>query len=186
MLTPQGVAELAKVLVRLKGQGLAVVLITHKLHEATSQGDRVSILKAGRVVGALSPEDLAGRSADDVHGLIVGMMFGTRCASRPTWSSSRSAPEGHAPRRRLEGEPILELDDVTVTPRLGEVGVSQVSLALLPGEIMGIAGVDGNGQRELAEASPASGRLAGGRCASPAPRSDACASRSASGWGCAT
>ena len=47
MLTPRGVAELAAALERLKGHGLAVVLITHKLHEATSMGDRVTVLKAG-------------------------------------------------------------------------------------------------------------------------------------------
>ncbi len=162
MLTPQGVAELAKVLVRLKGQGLAVVLITHKLHEATSQGDRVSVLKAGRVVGELGPSDLAGRSADEVQALIVGMMFGEGVRVAPEVVELQEHPEGHAPRRRLDGDPILELEAVTVAPRLGEIGVSEVSLALLPGEIMGVAGVDGNGQRELAEAIAGQRPLAGG------------------------
>jgi general nucleoside transport system ATP-binding protein len=162
MLTPQGVAELAKVLVRLKGQGLAVVLITHKLHEATSQGDRVTILKAGRVVGALAPADLGGRSADEIQSLIVGMMFGEQVSVAPEVVELQEHVEGHAPRRRLEGEPILELEDVTVAPRVGEIGVSDVSLALLPGEIMGVAGVDGNGQRELAEAISGQRPLAGG------------------------
>src|SRR5438270_13816857 len=53
MLTPQGVAELQKVLRRLKGTGIAVIFITHKLHEALAVADRITILRAGRVVGAL-------------------------------------------------------------------------------------------------------------------------------------
>jgi general nucleoside transport system ATP-binding protein len=55
MLTPQGVVELQNVLVRLKSEGLAIVFITHKLHEALEIGDRVSILKQGRLAGALVP-----------------------------------------------------------------------------------------------------------------------------------
>ena len=55
MLTPQGVAELEQILARLKGQGLAVIFITHKLHEAISMGDRVSVLSQGRLVGAIEP-----------------------------------------------------------------------------------------------------------------------------------
>ena len=58
MLTPQGVAELEQILARLKGQGLAVIFITHKLHEAISMGDRVSVLSQGRLVGAISPDEL--------------------------------------------------------------------------------------------------------------------------------
>ena len=62
MLTPQGVTELAQVLVRLKGQGLAVIFITHKLHEAVSMADRVSILSQGRLVGAIQPDELRTKS----------------------------------------------------------------------------------------------------------------------------
>ena len=62
MLTPQGYEELRSVLVNLKREGLAVILITHKLHEAIELGDRVTVLRAGRVVGSLAPGDLRGRS----------------------------------------------------------------------------------------------------------------------------
>ena len=55
MLTPQGYEELRSVLVNLKREGLAVILITHKLHEAIELGDRVTVLRAGRVVGSLAP-----------------------------------------------------------------------------------------------------------------------------------
>src|SRR5207248_8824570 len=56
MLTPQGVVELGKVLERLKAQGHAIVFITHKLHEALSLGDRISILRQGRLAGTIEPE----------------------------------------------------------------------------------------------------------------------------------
>ena len=55
MLTPQGIAELQEVLRGLKAEGLAIIFITHKLHEAIAIGDRVAVLKQGRVVGELGP-----------------------------------------------------------------------------------------------------------------------------------
>jgi general nucleoside transport system ATP-binding protein len=163
MLTPAGVAELAKALRRLTEHGLAVVLITHKLHEATSMGDRVTVLKGGRVVGALEPEDLAGRSDDELQAAIVAMMFGEAARAAPEVVELQEHVEAHAPRRDLADEPLLELEEVTVTPRGGEIGLHEVSLAVRPGEIMGVAGVDGNGQRELAEAIAGQRPTAGGR-----------------------
>src|SRR6266436_6632446 len=59
MLTPQGVAELQKVLRRLKETGISIIFITHKLHEALAVADRITILRAGRVVGALETAELA-------------------------------------------------------------------------------------------------------------------------------
>ena len=76
MLTPQGYEELREVLRNLTAEGLAVVLITHKLHEAIELGDRVTVLRAGRVVGSLAPEDLRGRSEQELSARIVEMMFG--------------------------------------------------------------------------------------------------------------
>jgi simple sugar transport system ATP-binding protein len=152
MLTPQGVAELAKVLVRLKGQGLAVVFITHKLHEAISLADRVSILKLGRLVGSIEPAELGSRTHEEIQSRIVELMFGEEREQAKDVPELLDHVEGHRPRRALPGEPALELDGVAVEPRPGEIGVHGVSLQVRPGEIMGIAGVDGNGQRELAEA----------------------------------
>ncbi len=68
MLTPQGVAELEQILARLKAQGLAVIFITHKLHEAISMGDRVSVLSQGRLVGAIEPEELRSASHERAPG----------------------------------------------------------------------------------------------------------------------
>jgi general nucleoside transport system ATP-binding protein len=64
MLTPEGVTELQNVLVRLKEAGVALVFITHKLHEATSIGDRVTILKQGRVAGTMGEHELRSRAPE--------------------------------------------------------------------------------------------------------------------------
>jgi ABC-type uncharacterized transport system ATPase subunit len=162
MLTPQGVAELAKVLERLKGQGLAVVFITHKLHEAISMGDRVTILKLGRKVGTIEPEEIRERTHEELQARIVALMFGEEPAQAADVPELLDVVEGHRTRRDLPTEPALELDAVTVEPRPGEIGVRDVSLDVRPGEILGVAGVDGNGQRELAEAIAGQRPVAGG------------------------
>jgi simple sugar transport system ATP-binding protein len=171
MLTPRGVEELAKAIERLKGHGLAVVLITHKLHEASAMGDRVSVLRLGRVVGRLGPEELKALGDDELQARIVTMMFGeeTKGGEIPDDAPElQEHPTVHRGRRDLEDEPLLELDGVSVEPGPGEIGVTEVTLGVRPGEILGVAGVDGNGQRELAEAiagqrKPSAGeiRLAG-------------------------
>jgi ABC-type uncharacterized transport system ATPase subunit len=162
MLTPQGVAELEKVLGRLKQQGLAIVFITHKLHEAISMSDRVSVLKMGRLVGSIEPEELRSRSPDEIQERIVALMFGVGPAEAPEVAELAERVEGRRARRELGDDPLLELDKVVVEPRAGEIGVHGVSLDVRAGEIMGIAGVDGNGQRELAEALAGQRPLAGG------------------------
>ena len=162
MLTPQGVTELAQVLVRLKGQGLAVIFITHKLHEAISMADRVSILSQGRLVGAIQPDELRKKSADELQERIVSLMFRGAARQAADVAELSEHVEGHRPRRALPDEPALELEGVSVEPLLGEIGVRDVSLEVRPGEIMGVAGVDGNGQRELAEAIAGQRPLAAG------------------------
>jgi ABC-type uncharacterized transport system ATPase subunit len=162
MLTPQGVEELAKVLARLKGQGLAVVFITHKLHEAISMGDRVSVLRQGRVVGSIEPEQLRASTPEELHDRIVGLMFRGDRGQAADVAELQERVEGRRRRRALPPEPQLELDQITVEPRPGEIGLRSVSLDVRPGEIMGIAGVDGNGQRELAEAIAGHRHLASG------------------------
>jgi general nucleoside transport system ATP-binding protein len=152
MLTPQGVAELEQILVRLKDQGLSVIFITHKLHEAVSMADRVSILSQGRLVGSIQPEELRQKTLEELQERIVSLMFGSQAKQAAEVAELAEHVEGHRPRRALDSGPALELDGVTVRPGPGEIGAYDVSLEVRAGEIMGIAGVDGNGQRELAEA----------------------------------
>ena len=92
MLTPEGVAELQKVLVRLKGAGQAVIFITHKLHEAASIGDRVTILKGGRVVGSLGEDVLRSRTPEELQAEIVKIMFGEEAGDRRRGSPSSRRP----------------------------------------------------------------------------------------------
>jgi len=154
MLTPQGFAELEKVITRLKATGLAVVFITHKLHEALALGDRVSILRQGRVVGALDPDAMRARSHDDLRDEIIQIMFGEEAPDVSGIAELQDQLiERDAPRRAvLSNDIVLELDGVSAFGIGSELGIEEVSLQVRQGEILGIAGVDGNGQRALAEA----------------------------------
>jgi general nucleoside transport system ATP-binding protein len=151
MLTPQGYEELRSVLQNLKAEGLAVILITHKLHEAIELGDRVTVLRAGRKVGSLAPRDLAGRSEDELSARIVDMMFGEEASELAEAVEVEAAP---VPRKRTGrdlGPVALEVRGLALDGHADAVGLRDVSLEVRSGEIVGIAGVDGNGQRELAE-----------------------------------
>jgi simple sugar transport system ATP-binding protein len=154
MLTPQGVAELAKVLDRLKESGQSVIFITHKLHEALSLGDAISILRQGRLVGEISEGELATRSHSELRAEIVRIMFGEEARTvgevaelREDFAEPRSA-------RRVdeEAEVVLEAQGLTVAGEGSERGIADISFELRQGEILGIAGMDGSGQRALAEA----------------------------------
>jgi ABC-type uncharacterized transport system ATPase subunit len=162
MLTPQGVAELEQIVVRLTGQGLAVIFITHKLHEAVSIGDRVSVLSQGRLVGVIEPDELRAASHEELQERIIALMFGSQARQVADVAELTEDVEWRRPRRVVDEEPALELEGVTVEPGPGEIGAHDVSLQVSKGEIMGVAGVDGNGQRELAEAIAGQRPLAGG------------------------
>jgi simple sugar transport system ATP-binding protein len=168
MLTPQGIAELQKVLVQLKASGMAIIFITHKLHEAIAIGDRVTVLKRGRVVGSIGPEILRVASPHELQRLIVSMMFGEEAASPADVAELREDLSGTRTRRTFSDSPLLDLVDVSAAGERGQHGISSVTLSVRGGEILGIAGVDGSGQRALAhvisgQARPTAGsiRLAG-------------------------
>jgi len=153
MLTPQGIAELQNVLLGLKAAGLAIIFITHKLHEAIAIGDRVSVLKQGRVVGSLGPEDLRGVTPHALQARIVHIMFGDEGSPMTGIAELR---EGFEPARSRAAElagkrVILELDGVTAPGARSQHGITAATFSVREGEILGIAGVDGNGQRALAE-----------------------------------
>jgi ABC-type uncharacterized transport system ATPase subunit len=161
MLTPRETESLGKVLLALKAQGLAVVVITHKLREALSFGDRITVLKDGRVAGRFGPGELLGGDRHELSAAIVRMMFGEE-ATGPAGATGGLAeateleeePPVHECRQpsATSGEAVLRLDRVSVRPGPQEMGVREVLFGVCRGEVFGIAGVDGNGQRELAEA----------------------------------
>ncbi|MDX6617998.1 MAG: ral nucleoside transport system ATP-binding protein [Gaiellales bacterium] len=151
MLTPEGVTELQKVLIRLKEAGVALVFITHKLHEATSIGDRVTILKQGRVAGTLGEQALRSRTPEELQAEIVRIMFGEQAGATAPIAELEGALPERTQATRVTGDVLLELVGVAAGGDGLSSGIEDVSLVLHQGEILGVAGVDGNGQRELAE-----------------------------------
>ncbi len=167
MLTPQGVEELQKVLRRLKAQGTAIIFITHKLHEALAIGDRVSVLRRGRLAGALSPEVLASSSHDELRSQIIRLMFGedaTEVGGAAELSADLAELSAPAPAASdaAAANVLLELKSVSARGQGTEPGIEGVSLRAAAGEILGVAGIDGNGQRALAEAIAGQRRITSG------------------------
>jgi ABC-type uncharacterized transport system ATPase subunit len=161
MLTPQAIAELGKVLGRLKEQGEAVIFITHKLHEALSLGDRISILRQGRLAATIDGETLRSTPHEEVRAEIVRIMFGEEARALADVAELQEERIEGTVERRAAGDTVLELRGVSAAGEGAELGVEEISLSLREGEILGVAGIDGHGQRALAEVvagqRPASG-----------------------------
>jgi ABC-type uncharacterized transport system ATPase subunit len=152
MLTPQGVVELQRVMQRLKDSGIAIIFITHKLHEALEIGDRVSILKAGRRVGGIDPAELRAQTPERLKAQIIDTMFGEGAAQLAGVVEMEAHPDEGEHRRAVSSDVVLQLAGYSVDGGAGEAGVHDVTLTVHRGEILGVAGVDGNGQRQLAQA----------------------------------
>ncbi|MFP4281853.1 MAG: ABC transporter ATP-binding protein [Opitutales bacterium] len=141
ILTPEEVARLFTFLRRLRGQGTAVVLIAHKLAEVLALSDEITVLRGGR---RIAHRLRAETDADELAALMIGSASGATVAAR---GDRRPPPPAPAPTRR----PVAWLKAVGLAPDRpgGRAPLCAVSLALHPGEILGVAGIDGNGQREL-------------------------------------
>ncbi|MDX8354977.1 ABC transporter ATP-binding protein [Cognatiyoonia sp. IB215182] len=133
VLTPQEVDDFFAIVKSLRDAGKALVFITHKLNEILEIADRISVIRRGRIVGEGLPRDLT-RPA------LAEMMVG-----RPVSFEVEKAPFAPGPVR-------LETHDLTVLRDSGDVAVDGLNLAVRNGEIVGIAGVQGNGQSALIEA----------------------------------
>ncbi|MCK0198929.1 ABC transporter ATP-binding protein [Ancylobacter sp. 6x-1] len=154
MLTPKGAEDLGALMRRLTALGIAVVFITHKLNEALAFGHRITVLRLGRKVGEIAPERLEALGPAAATAEIIRLMFGT--------GDRKAAAEGgaRAVRRRVSAPPLLEIEELAVDDMA--VPVSGVTLSVAPGEIVGLAGIDGNGQKQFAEALAGQRRLAAG------------------------
>ena len=167
MLTPQGAADLAEVMKRLRDKGVAVIFITHKLREAHAVGDRISVLRLGRLVGGLDKARLGAMTEEEVTEEVIRLMFGTGEGH----GDDQATLLGKGKRRRRgaaaprQGAPILRVEGLTTEAQFGECPLREVSFDLWPGEVLGLAGVDGNGQKHLAEVLAGQRAAAGGRIA---------------------
>ena len=132
VLTPQETDKLFDILRRMKERGCAVIIITHKLNEVLAISDRVTILRKGQSVATVKTADTDARQLTE---LMVG---------RPiTLSIERPEPERH--------EKLLEIHRLTVLNGEGVEALRDASFSLGEGEILGVAGVAGSGQKELCE-----------------------------------
>jgi len=135
VLAPQEVDTLFAGLRQLRASGLSVVIITHKLHEARAIADRVTVLRGGKVIlQGVDPTSLDDRQ-------LIGAMVGRTVPALP---AVRPAPKPDA-------TPALELRGVSVKGDRGHLALCDVDLTVFSGELVGVAGVSGNGQRELYE-----------------------------------
>ena len=143
VLTPQETEELFQVMRSLQEANRSIIFITHKLKEVLAVADRITVMRRGSVVGTADP-----KAATDEE--LASMMVGRDV--RLTVEKDHARP----------GEPILEVTDLRVLDDRGHVAVDDVSLEVRAGEIVCIAGVQGNGQTELVEALTGLRPLAGG------------------------
>lgn len=133
VLTPQEVGSLFEVMAELTDRGRSLVFITHKLEEAMSVADRITVLRDGAAVGTVDGD---GTSRQELARMMVG----------------RDVLFESEPRTTTPGDPILEVSDLVVRDDRGLEQVHGVDLSVREGEILGVAGVEGNGQRELVDA----------------------------------
>ena len=132
LLTPSETTALFQVLARLRAAGHAIIFITHKLHEVMELADRVTVLRQGRVVATLP-------TTETDRGALARLMVGQDIAvERPQYHST-------------PGAVALRLDDLWVQNDRGLPALRGISFAVQHGEILGVAGVAGNGQHELVE-----------------------------------
>jgi general nucleoside transport system ATP-binding protein len=144
VLTPQEAHELFEIIESLKVQGKSIVFISHKLNEVLEVADRVSVLRRGKLVETIPRE---GATEAKLARSMVGREVLLRVEKKPA----------------TPGERLLHVEDLSVRDDRGLDAVRGVSFDVRAGEIVGIAGVDGNGQSELIDALTGLRNVAGGK-----------------------
>ncbi|MFF1633567.1 ABC transporter ATP-binding protein [Leifsonia sp. NPDC058248] len=132
VLTPQETDELMGIMRQLKDQGTAIVFITHKLREVREVADRITVIRLGKVVGDVAPT----ATNTEMASMMVGRAVSLTVDKEPA----------------TPGEAALVVRDLSVIDPIGQLVVNRVSFDVKAGEILAIAGVQGNGQTELTEA----------------------------------
>ncbi len=130
VLTPQEVNELMKVMLQLVQEGKSIIFITHKLNEIKAVANRCSVLRKGKYIGAI---DVAQTSKEEMSEMMVGRKVNFVIDKK----------------EMNPGEPVLEVKNMTIHSKNKKDSVKNVSFFVRKGEILTIAGIDGNGQSEL-------------------------------------
>lgn len=130
VLTPQEIHELMKVMKQLVAEGKSIIFITHKLNEIKEVADRCSVLRKGKYIGTI---EVADTSKEEMSEMMVGRKVNFNIEKQDI----------------QPGEPVLEVKNLTVKSRHHGEAVKNVSFQVRKGEILTIAGIDGNGQSEL-------------------------------------
>ena len=143
VLTPQEVNELITVIRKLSEQGYTIIFITHKLIEVMSVADRVSVMRGGKMIGT---KKVSETSIPELARMMVGREVLLRVKKE----------------ERPRGDVVLDVKDISISDVNGLAAISHVSFQVHKGEIVGIAGVSGNGQTELVEAIAGMNSLDGG------------------------
>jgi simple sugar transport system ATP-binding protein len=133
VLTPQEAEELFVIMRGLTERGVSIIFITHKLKEVLAVSDRITVMRSGRVVGTVTPEDMN-------EAKLASMMVGREVILKV--KKGEASPQ----------EEILKVEDLHAIDNRGLESLRGVSFEVRAGEVLGIAGVQGNGQTELAEA----------------------------------
>lgn len=133
LLTPQESDKLFDVIRRLKEQGKSVIFITHKLGEVYQIADRMTIMRAGQMIATTTPQETTEKELAE---LMVG----------------KSLQHEHRPERAPSQKIVLKAEEVCVRGAEGLLAVDHVSFSLRAGEVLGVAGIEGNGQTQLAQA----------------------------------
>ncbi len=143
VLTPQEIDDLLEVMRSLKAAGKSIVFITHKLKEVKAIADRITVVRRGKIVGTAEPST----SEDELAALMVGRSVKLTVDKEPA----------------EPGDAVLSVEGLVVVDERGQRVVDGVDLDVHRGEILGVAGVEGNGQTELVEAIMALRPAIGGR-----------------------
>ncbi len=133
VLTPQEIDELMEIMRSLAKEGKSIILITHKLAEIKAVAERCTVIRRGKLIGVV---DVASTSVDEMAAMMVGRQVNFKVEKTPA----------------RPGSCVLSIQDLCVMNNKKVLGVKNFSLDVYAGEIVGIAGVDGNGQSELIEA----------------------------------
>ena len=152
VLSPFETEGLFRMLESLKKAGKSVVLITHKLSEAIAISDRITIMRSGRKVAELSGDTLLNMDEKAASNEILERMFGD--IPRAEAEIIDKAPDE---------ESVLELNEIEALNNRGSIGLKRISLSIKRGEILGITGVDNEGQRLLAEVIGGQERVTSGK-----------------------